>query len=444
MLITNAVLLDGTRADVRVGAAITDIAASLKAAPGEDVFDARSGTVLPGLHDHHVHLWAAAAALDSVPVGPPRVRTPQQLKDRLHNAATDSDGWIRGVGYHDSVAGALDRHRLDELAPDTPVRVQHRSGALWALNTAGLRRIGAAEHPDGRFFRTDPAVPRTRVAGLRPLSDRLSAFGVTGVTDATPGYGQPDVETFTRVRQSGELRQRLHCMAVPGTTATAEVGIGPAKLILDDTTLDFDAVCRWVADAHTAGQPVAVHAVTDSQLVVTLAALREVGVHRGDRIEHGAVVPGDCIDDLRALGVTVVTQPNFVGERGDEYLADVEPAHHDQLWRVATLRAAGVPVALSTDAPFGDADPWAAMRAAVDRRTPAGRTLGMAEKVDARTALAMFLGHPDRPALPRRIAPGQPGDLTVLTAPPQQMLERLDAGLVAATVIGGVVVYSVR
>ena len=186
MLITNAVLLDGTRADVRVGAAITDIAASLKAAPGEDVFDARSGTVLPGLHDHHVHLWAAAAALDSVPVGPPRVRTPQQLKDRLHNAATDSDGWIRGVGYHDSVAGALDRHRLDELAPDTPVRVQHRSGALWALNTAGLRRIGAAEHPDGRFFRTDPAVPRTRVAGLRPLSDRLSAFGVTCATSARP------------------------------------------------------------------------------------------------------------------------------------------------------------------------------------------------------------------------------------------------------------------
>ena len=41
--------------------------------------------------------------------------------------------------------------------------------------------------------------------------------------------------------------------------------------------------------------------------------------------------------DLTDLGVTVVTQPNFVAERGDQYLTDVPAAEHHELWRVASL-----------------------------------------------------------------------------------------------------------
>src|SRR5439155_480481 len=49
--------------------------------------------------------------------------------------------WLRAVGWagheHD-----LDRDVLDAVVPDRPVRVQHRSGALWVLNSAALRRVG--------------------------------------------------------------------------------------------------------------------------------------------------------------------------------------------------------------------------------------------------------------------------------------------------------------
>ena len=103
-------------------------------------------------------------------------------------------------------------------------------------------------------------MPRTQAPSLRQLSDRLAAYGVTGVTDATPDYGRRDIETFTQARKSGELRQQLHCMAIAGTRPTTEVSIGPAKMILDDTALDLDALCRWIADNHAAGHPVAVHA----------------------------------------------------------------------------------------------------------------------------------------------------------------------------------------
>ncbi|MFZ1176788.1 MAG: amidohydrolase family protein, partial [Mycobacterium sp.] len=198
---------------------------------------------------------------------------------------------------------------------------------------------------------------------------------------------------------------------------------------------------EWISGQHAEGRPVAVHCVTAVQLVATIAALRAAGSHPLDRIEHAAVVPDDNLADLAEVGVTVVTQPNFVAERGDQYLAEVPAAEHGQLWRVASLLNAMVPVALSTDMPFGHGDPWTAMRAAVYRTTVSGRVLNANECVSAREALTMFLGRSDQPGRARTVETGQPGDLCVLTEPPATALAELDAGMVAATIIGGELVY---
>lgn len=425
MLIRRATLLDGTRTDIRVGERITGMADGLTAEPGETEYDAAGGAVIPGLHDHHIHLRAAAAALHSVRVGPDEVHSRAELAETLAAATVGADGWIRAVGYHDAAAGPLDRHVLDELAPSVPVRIQHRSGAQWILNTAALRRVGLADHPDGRLPSADGSWAATLRSdpGLDELSALLCRYGVTGVTDATPDLAAGDVAALQR-----EMRQRVRSLA-------------PGKRILHDDELDPDELSRWIGDRHAEGFPVAVHCVTAAQLVVTLEALRSSGTHPLDRIEHAAVVPDGSLADLAGRAVTVVTQPNFVAERGDQYLADVAPAEQPELWRVASLLRAGVPVALSTDAPFGDADPWAAMRAAVFRRTPAGHVLGEAECVPASAALQMFLGDPGRPATPRRVEPGAAADLCILSTPPEATLAELDAAAVAATVIGGEVVY---
>ncbi|MBV9091015.1 MAG: amidohydrolase family protein [Mycobacteriaceae bacterium] len=440
MLIRQAALLDGTVVDVRLGRCITEVAAELTPERGEDVLDAAHGTLIPGLHDHHLHLRAAAAALESVPVGPPHARCRDDVARALSCAQPDSDGWIRAVGYHESVAGPLDRAVLDEISPTAPIRVQHRSGALWILNTTGLKHIGLPDHPDGRLFRTGgdwAHLPPQREPSLHRVSRRLLGFGVTGVTDATPGHGAADVESLGTACRSGELRQRLHCMAEVGVGASPGITVGPHKIILDDDSLDLDRLTTVVRRCHGARRPVAVHCVTDSQLVVTLAALRSVGAHPLDRIEHAAVVPDDVLDDLAALGVTVVTQPNFVAERGDAYLVEIPRAEHHQLWRVRSLLRHHINVALSTDMPFGDGDPWAAMRAAVHRTTASGATLVAAERISPRAALTMFLGRPDRPAEPRMVAPGASADLCVLQPPPRDVLAALDSTMVTATIIGG-------
>jgi predicted amidohydrolase YtcJ len=430
MLIQRAVMLDGTKTDIRAGERIVEVG-DLTPNKGEQVLDAAGQTVIPGLHDHHVHLRSAAAALTSARVGPAEVRGRDDLASALADAPVGSDGWIRAVGYHEAVAGALDRDVLDELSPPVPVRVQHRSGVLWTLNSAGLVRVGLADHPDGRLRSADrswsDALQRNE-SGLGEVSRRLSAYGVTGVTDATPDFEVSDIVKLMEAHRRGDLRQRVHCLA-------------PGKRILHDVDLDRDELAGWIAERHAADAPVAVHCVTAAQLVVTLSALREVGTHPQDRIEHAAVVPDDSMTDLTDLNVTVVTQPNFVAERGDQYLADIPAAQHHELWRVASLRSAGVKLALSTDMPFGDGDPWATMRAAVHRTTASGAVLGPDECVSPGEALTMFFGTSGNPAEARRIQRSQPGDLCVLAAPPKVVLNEFDAEMVAATVVAGEIVF---
>ena len=71
-----------------------------------------------------------------------------------------------------------------------------------------------------------------------------------------------------------------------------------------------------------------------------------------------------------------------------------------------------------TDAPFGGADPWAAMRAAVER------DLGPSERVDASTALSLFFGDGN-------------GDHCLLHVPLEVALRELDASNVRATFVAG-------
>jgi predicted amidohydrolase YtcJ len=291
--------------------------------------------------------------MHSVDCGPPRVRTAAHLRDALRTAPPGD--WVRGVGYHESVAGLLDRDVLDGMVPDRPVRVQHRGGALWTVNSVGLAALAADlagpdveraadGRPTGRLWRYDArlhAILGARPPDLAPVGARLSRFGITGVTDATPdddGSGAAAIITAVRART---LRQRVHLL---GATAHAdgEVTIGPRKLLLRDHDLPgFDDLVATISASHAAGRPVAVHCVTRESLLLTLAALDVCGVLRGDRIEHTAVVPVEVRAELARAGVRVVTQPSFIARRGDDYLARVDPDDVDLLYPYASLLAAG-------------------------------------------------------------------------------------------------------
>jgi predicted amidohydrolase YtcJ len=435
--------VEGRICDVRIdGERIASVAPSLVTSPGEETLDAEGGALLPGLHDHHLHLFALAAAEASVACGPPAVSDGDALRAALRAASEEAGGgeMLRGVGYHESVAGHLDRQLLDVWVPDRPLRIQHRSGALWMLNSraCALARLEEGEHggierdvagrPTGRLFRADAwlrkRLPPTPPPDLASIGRRLAAFGVTGVTDATPGNGPEELDAFTRALARGALPQRLLLMGRTDLPESDAVRLerGPHKLLLSETDFPaLDALAGSIAGQHAAERSVAIHSVTRAELVFALAAFEQAGVRRGDRIEHASIAPPECRDALARLGLAVVTQPNFVLERGDAYRSEVDPGDRPYLYCAGSLAAAGVALGGGTDAPFGDPDPWAAMRAAVERRTRAGAPLGPDEALAPERALALFTTTATDPGgPPRRVVAGAAADLCLLHRPWKQ------------------------
>jgi len=440
---------------------------------GVEVIDAGGGALLPGLHDHHIHLLALAATERSARCGPPQVTDEQALIDSLRAAPTHA-GWLRGVGYHEAVAGPLDRPRLDALLPQLaarPLRIQHRSGAMWVVNSAGAEALGLDGTPaeigalpqgverdaegraTGRLYRLD-AWLRERLSAssppdLRPLGTRLASYGVTGVTDASVGNGAAELALLAAAVDSGALPQRLLVMGgadlpLPRSRgANARVERGPLKILLAEPTLPSpELLAEKIEAAHVGGRAVAIHCVTRAELVLALVALQAAGCRSGDRIEHASVTPPDLMELLVGLPVTVVTQPNFIGERGDAYLEQVDAMELPWLYRGRGFLDAGVALGGGTDAPFGDADPWRAMAAAVERRSASGRILGAGEALTPERALALFTTPADDPGgVPRAVEVGASADLCLLDRPWSEARTQLSRDHVVATVCRGRVVW---
>ncbi|MDB5583561.1 MAG: hypothetical protein JWR80_8737 [Bradyrhizobium sp.] len=437
MLIRDAEV-EGARRDVRLaGARIACIAPSLAPLAGEPVLQAAGGALLPGLHDHHLHLTATAAALGSVRCGPPQVRGLDALALALRSAP--GTGWIRGIGYH-AMLGEIDRDWLDRHGPARPVRIQHRGGRMWVFNSLALETLGEPVAGDGRRIDAD-AWLRTRMAAappdLLPVGARLAAFGVTGLTEVTPRNDAADV---ARMAQAG-LPQRLLVMggaSLDALPSRQRLRIGAVKLHYHDHDLPpFDALAAEIARAHAAGRPVASHCVTIAELLLTLAAIEAAGMRAGDRIEHAGLAPPEAVEWMARLGVTVVTQPHFIAERGEAYLAEVDPADRPWLYRLRGLLDAGIPLAAGSDAPFGDLDPWASMAAAVERAA----IFNAGERLDPEQALALYTGWADAPGVSRHVRVGETADLCLLDRGWAAARRDLAAVRVRATLADGAIIY---
>jgi predicted amidohydrolase YtcJ len=457
----------GRRVDVVCrGGSVTEIAPPAHRRGGDVVLDGGGAALLPGLHDHHVHLLATAAALDSVDASAPEVGSAAAFGAALRGAAGPG-GWVRVAGYDDTVAGPLDRWRLDALARHRLVRVQHRSGALWVLNTAALRAVGldpdrpavepegverdAGGRATGRLWRLDawlrPRLPR-RDPDLAAVGLRLAARGVTGVTDATPADDPTAFELIAAAVTRGALPQRVVVTGGPDLPrgCAPELARGPVKLLLADHDLPgLDELAGQIRRARAQRRPVAVHVVTLEALALVIGTLQRVGTVPGDRIEHAAVVIPELAGDLARLGVTVVTSPAMVHARGDRYLAEVEAHELPHLWPCRSLLDAGVPVGAGSDAPFGPLDPWLALATAHRRTTAGGRTLGPDQAIPPARALALHLGPLEAPGgPPRQVVPGVTADLCLLDRPLAAALADPTATGVVATIVGGAVVSGGR
>lgn len=327
------------------------------------------------MHDHHIHLFATAAALESAHCGPYQVHDPSGLARALREHDVDARGWVRGVGYYESVAGELDRQMIDAMRADVPIRLQHRSGQLWILNSLAIEWLGLDRDPrtpsgverdgagraTGRVYRCD-AWLRGRLGASAPprlgeVSRRLRALGITGVTDATPTNGPSEVAAFAAARAHGELSQRVIVM---GTLALSDIEpppgieIGPVKIHLAESDLpELESVIETIRAAHARRRNAAIHCVTRVELVFALAAYEAAGVRAGDRLEHVHVAPPNCVAAIARLDLTVCANDGLVRSRCAEWRGDLDLEDASVIGRREVFERAGIALLSGSDAPYG-------------------------------------------------------------------------------------------
>lgn len=461
-------VLTNGQCDVRIAQGkIIAIESTLTAQDNDFVIEAKGNLLLPGLQDHHLHLFATASARASVSCGPPEVNNADELRRALQGASgTD---WLRGVGFHDSVCAELNRDWLDQVCPQRPVRIQHRSGMLWILNSAALKQIehqqsecsqsvwpeGAERDQQGRltgrFYNLDTwlgkHLPRAWPS-LLSLSQELAGYGITAVTDTGVNNNAEVWSALTEASERGELLQRTlvmgsEALSEVAPSVAAKLSLGPLKLYLREVDLpDLEEFTQRIVDAHNHHRAVAVHCVTRVEMFFVLAAFAQAGVLSGDRIEHASIADEDIVQRMAELGIIAVSQPHFIAERGDQYLKDVDADDVPWLYRGASFIKRGVRLAAGSDAPYGGTNPWAAMDAAVKRQTRTGVIMSPAECLTPEQALGLFGGTPAQPGGGlRALAVGQNADVCLLNNTWQQLRSDLSKPQVLLTLCAGEVIY---
>lgn len=460
------------------------------AAPRTIVLDCRGRTVIPGIVDAHCHVLAAAATGRRVDCRPEAARNVEEIIDALRTASDAQDGWIRGYGYDDSPVGLgrhLNRHDLDRVSTMLPVRVDHRSGHAFALNSHALASVSidrqTPDPPGGMIERdvdgeatgllfemvdwlrertgaSEDPPPSVMKEVLSNFGEWMLGYGITALTDAGPSNDLDRWRYFQQATSDGTLPLRLTMMvgfghleemraAGLGYGATANGGalvLGNAKIMLTASTgqlrPDPAQLTEMVVYAHGLGFPVAIHAVERDAVVAAALAIGDVPPIKAadgklplDRIEHCAECPPDVLELVAQSGAMVVPNPGFLHYDGERYRRTVAADVLPHLYPVGALAARGIPTALGSDAPVVEPNPWASIAASVTRQSGSGVHLGGFGVRSVAEALALHSGG-------RRITVGMPADLAVVEPDPFTIPSAdLPNVRSAATIVAGSVVW---
>lgn len=380
-----------------------------------DVLELDEGdTLQPGWRDDHVHLLSTLASRCSFDLSD--TDSIEYLLQRLSNAPTGENGWIRAWGYDPSFL-AEKRHptsdELDRVTKSVPAVLHDRTGHVAVVNTAAAKVLGAQGHPDGILVerqdilaRTPRLAPSDLKVSAQGLFSEWRSRGLVAITDATHTNDPNSVELLGEI---GDICGAPRITAMVGADRLdglrygqirRGVTIGHAKVMPGiEGAIDLD---QLVQGAHEAGFPVAIHVMDIDTLEDALLALEASSspVNTVDRLEHCSLALPEQLDRIRDLGVSVCTQPSFLTRRLNKYLEELSPAEHEWLWPLGSLTERNIKVTLSSDSPVVPADPSEWIEAS------ANRPLGSHEVISEESAQRM--------AAVATMKPGLPADMLVI------------------------------
>ena len=324
----------------------------------------------------------------------------------------------------------------------------------------------------GRSGRLDTEA--IRAEGLSRLNGRLLECGITSVQDAGPGNDWARWDAFSELVESERLDCRVTMMA--GASRLEEFAqrgmkwgygdgrlrLGHTKVMLTMTTGDLQPgipeLAEIISQAHSAGFPVAIHAVEQGAIHAACRAFRKAGAQQPkllspavlDRIEHCSEGTTEAIRGVKDAGVMVVTQPGFIHWNGERYRDNVDAGLLPDLYPVGELATAGVPLAFSSDSPVIDPDPWPGIAGAVSRRTREGRPMPEREEASQTIPVLDAISYYTRGGAisegtgngKGRLKAGMAADMVLVDRDPSETDPRELPGIkTVLTMVGGRVVF---
>ncbi|SDC09928.1 amidohydrolase [Actinokineospora iranica] len=391
-------------------------------ADADETVDLGGAFVAPAFVDAHVHTTAAGLLRTGLDL-----TACASLRDCLDAIAAH----VRAAGHAVAWGHGWDETAWPEGRPPTRAEVDAAAdGAAVYLSrvdvhsalvsTALLDRAPAARgadgfSPDGPLTRDahhrarraaqDAITPGQRAAAQEAFLRHAAASGVAAVHEcAGPDISSAEDFTALLARAGGDLPEVVGYWGerAAADTAAALGARGLAGDLFVDGSLGSRtaALCHPYADSGTSGalyldaEQIADHLVgcTEAGIqggfhVIGDAAVAEVveGFARAEkivgrpalagarhRLEHLEMVTAEQADRLGQWGVVASVQPLFDATWGGPdgmYAARLGVERGTALNPFARLAAAGVILALGSDAPVTRLDPWAAVRAAVHHRT---------------------------------------------------------------------------
>lgn len=481
--------------------------------PRVNVLAVLDGTILPGLTDAHGHLYGLGVSLDVVDLTGTNSydEVIARVKQRAASAAPGE--WINGRGWDQNdwpVQEFPTFAALDAAIPDHPVLLKRVDGHATMANSAAMRAAGvtaATQDPEGGRIVRDangsptgvfidaaqnlveraapPISAEKRKARVLASAQAIAANGLTEMHDA--GI---DRETITVVQELIDEKRfpiRVYGMLSDDDALLAQwfksgplVGYG-GRLTIRAVKLYADgalgsrgaallapysddpgntglmlATPQHLQDVATrgraAGFQVNSHAIGDRGVRNVIDAYANAGVSAKDRfrVEHLQVIAPEDVPRLVQHGIIGSMQPTHA--TSDMYWAEArlgaERAKGAYAWR--TILNAGGRLALGSDFPVEDVNPFFGLLAAVTRQDqkgwPAGgwhptERLTLAEAIRGFTSDAAYAAFEESSR--GTIEPGKLADLTIvegdLFATPPNDLHKTK---VRYTVVGGEVVYT--
>jgi predicted amidohydrolase YtcJ len=378
------------------------------------------------------------------------------------------------------------RWDLDEAAPEHKVFIGRTCGHIAAVNSRTLNEFGvSADMPDpegGKIQRSETGDPtgvlfeqamfriKNHITfgeeelkqGMQTMNRDFLAVGVTSATDAS-GRKPEEIRLYQQGIREGWLKVRMRIMvqySPPGITlggvyletglitgfGNEHISIGPWKTMLDGAGGGRSAAMRqaypsepdnfgilyyekirleeMIRKAHTAGFQIAVHAIGDRAVEMTLDAYETVlkelpkNDHRY-RIEHCGFLDDKLLDRMRDLKVIPALGLPFLYELGDNY---IDVFGHERLTCVYPLKSLldrGIPAALTSDAPVIQPNPLHGLYFAVTHKTKKGQSLALHESVGILDAIRAYTYHGAYANFEERIKgsiePGKVADLVILS-----------------------------